>query len=101
MRSFLFAIMLAGACAHSSSSPNRPVNVASVRSEINGTIRAENGDRSIHSMGKVTHERATVFTTSKAGVKQEETWVKANGQWKLENASSLQATPASSTTAAN
>lgn len=92
MRSFLLALVLSSACA--TTSANRPIDVAAVRNEINGTIRAESGDRSIHSMGRVTNDRAVVFTTSTAGAKQEETWVKAGGRWKLETTSALQAAPA-------
>ena len=64
MRSLLFVLLIA-ACAPAT----RPgtVNVASVRSEINGTIRSSENDRTIHSMGKVTPERAVVYTTSKDG----------------------------------
>lgn len=91
MRSLLLALVLSSACA--TTSANRPVNVAAVRNEISGTIRAESGDRSIHSMGRVTRDRAVVFTTSKSGVKQEETWVKDGSRWKLETATALQGAP--------
>ena len=91
MRSFLLALVLSSACA--TTSANRPINVAAVRNEINGTIRAQSGDRSIHSMGRVTRERAVVFTTSTSGVKQEETWVKDGTRWKLETATAIQGTP--------
>jgi hypothetical protein len=92
MRSILFAlsITIAAACAPAT----RPgtVNVAAVRSEINGSIRSTTNDRSIHSMGKVTPERAVVYTTSKDGAtKQEETWVRDGSGWKLENASAMSA----------
>ena len=68
------------------------VNVAAVRSEINGSIRSHENDRSIHSMGKVTPDKAVVFTTSKDGAtKQEEVWVKAGDGWKQESSSKLSA----------
>lgn len=68
------------------------VNVAMVRSEINGSIRSAENDRAIHSMGKVTPERAIVYTTSKDGMtKQEETWVRSGDAWKLEGSSKLSA----------
>jgi hypothetical protein len=92
MRSLLFVFMIA-ACAPAT----RPgtVNVAAVRTEINGEIRATKNDRTIHSMGKVTPVRAVVYTTSKDGAtKQEETWVKNGSAWQLENASTLSAAPA-------
>jgi hypothetical protein len=87
MRSLLFVLMIA-ACAPAT----RPgtVNVAAVRSEINGTIRSQENDRAIHSMGKVTPERAVVFTTSKDGTtKQEEVWVRSGNAWSKESASKL------------
>ena len=68
------------------------VNVAAVRSEINGSIRSTDNDRSIHSMGKVTPERAVVYTTSKDGAtKQEEVWVRTGDAWKKESATTLSA----------
>lgn len=90
MRTILFALSLtiASACAPAT----RPgvVNVAAVRSEINGTIRSTSNDRLIHSMGKTSPDRAVVYTTSKDGsTKQEETWVRQNGAWKLETATAL------------
>lgn len=88
MRNTLLALVLAlSACA--STGANRPVNVAAVRTEINDTIQASAADRTVTSMGKTTPERATVFTTNKAGTRQEETWVKDGGAWKMENASAL------------
>jgi hypothetical protein len=87
MRSLLFVLMIA-ACAPAT----RPgtVNVAAVRSEINGTIRSQENDRNIHSMGKVTPERAVVYTTSKDGAtKQEEVWVRSGDAWTKESASKL------------
>ena len=68
------------------------VNVAAVRSEINGTIRSHENDRSIHSMGKVSPEKAVVYTTSKDGAtKQEEVWVKSSEGWKQESSTKLTA----------
>jgi hypothetical protein len=83
MRSVLFVLFLANACAHSSTGP-QPVNVAAVRNEINGTIRSENGGRTIHSMGKTRADAAIVYTTTTSGEKLEETWVKTDGRWKLQ-----------------
>lgn len=92
MRTILFAlsITIASACAPAT----RPgtVNVASVRSEINGTIRSSANDRTIHSMGKVSAERAVVYTTSKDGAtKQEEVWVRSGDAWKQESSTKLSA----------
>lgn len=92
MRSILLAlsITIASACAPAT----RPgvVNVAAVRSEINATIRATANDRTIHSMGKTSNERAVVYTTSKDGAtKQEEVWVKDGNGWRLETATALKA----------
>jgi hypothetical protein len=82
MRNVLpFVLALFTACA---ATGPRPVNVASVRNEINATIQAEHGERSVTSMGKVTNDHAVVYTTLAAGGRQEETWVKTAGAWKLE-----------------
>jgi len=40
-------------------------------------------------MGKVTADRATVYTTNGAGVRQEETWQKDASGWKLETKSAM------------
>ena len=64
-------------------------NVASVRHEINDTIQAQQADRTVTSMGKVSTERAVVYTTSKAGTRQEETWVKDGAGWKLDSSSAM------------
>lgn len=89
MRTILLALVFAtAACA---AGGPRPVNVAAVRAEINETIQASSADRTVTSMGKTANDRATVFTTNKSGARQEETWVKANGAWKLENAAALNA----------
>jgi hypothetical protein len=96
MRSILFALSLTIAAACAPATRPGTVNVAAVRSEINSSISSTTNDRRIHSMGKVTAERATVFTTSKDGAtKQEETWVRDSSGWKLENATALSGTPAS------
>ncbi len=97
MRSIFLALALFTACA-STGGAHRPVNVAAVRSEINGTIRAHENDRTIHSMGKVSAERAVVYTTSKSGAKQEETWIRDGGGWKLEGASAVAGSPTSAGT---
>jgi hypothetical protein len=91
MRSFILAAAIfIGACA--TTGANRPVNVASARSEINGAIRAQENDRSIHSMGHVEATKAVVYTTNKAtGEKQEETWVKDGAGWKLESSNKIAA----------
>jgi len=88
MRSFILAVILAsGACAHSTN-PG-VVNVAAVRAEINGTIRSEHGDRSIHSMGKTRNDAAVVYTTATDGTKSEETWVRVDGKWTLRTRTAL------------
>jgi hypothetical protein len=87
MRSLLFVILIA-ACAPAT----RPgtVNVAAVRSEINGTIRSTENDRIVTSMGKVTPEKAVVYTTSKDGAtKSEEVWVRSGNAWTKESASKI------------
>lgn len=106
MRSILFALSLTIATACAPATRPGTVNVAAVRSQINGSIRSTTDDRTIHSMGKTSADRAVVYTTSKDGAtKQEETWVHDGSGWKLETATALSggppATPASSTAHAN
>ncbi len=92
MRNFIAVSIIAGlalgtGCA--TSGANRPINVAAVRHDINDTIQSTNADRSVTSMGKVSAERAVVYTTAKSGQRQEEVWVKSNGTWTLETAVAL------------
>lgn len=67
----------------------RAVNVASVRHDINDTIQVQQADRSVTAMGKTTPGRAVVYTTSKAGVRQEETWVKDGAAWRLDKSTAM------------
>ena len=93
MRSILFTLVFCMACA--TTGGPRPINIAGVRNEIQGTIRSTTNDRQIHSMGRVREDRAVVYTTNKqTGARQEETWVKDGPSWKLENAQALSAAPA-------
>lgn len=87
---FLLALTIAlSACASTTSGP-RPINVAAVRHQINDTIKAEPAaDRSVTGMGAVRENRAVVYTTNKAGVRQEETWIKDAGGWKLEGSTAM------------
>ena len=92
MRSFFFVIAVSlSACA--TTQPQSHANIPLIRHQINDTIAAEHGDRTIHSMGKVTDDHAVVYTTGKDGAKQEETWVKSGGVWKLEAKTAISATP--------
>jgi hypothetical protein len=84
MRKFFFALVLS-ACA-TTSNGTHPTNVAHVRLEIAAAMQTQSPERSIASMGKTTDDRAIVYTTTKAGARQEETWVRANGSWKLDHA---------------
>lgn len=87
MRSIFFAAVLSlAACA--TASPNRPVNVHSVRVEIKTAIK---GDRQIVSMGKVTPESAEVFTARAGQPRRQEMWIKASGSWSLKETHDLQA----------
>ena len=91
MRSILFAFALfTAACAAPGKQVRGHTNVAAVRSEINGTIRAQTNDRTITSMGHVEPNRAVVYTTNPStGAKQEETWTYDGSAWKLENATAI------------
>ena len=91
MRSICFVIALSTACA--TTSGPRPTNVAAVRRDINDAIKAQNGDRTIHSMGKTTSDRAVVYTTSKDGTKKEEVWVNDGSGWKQEGSTAVSGTP--------
>jgi hypothetical protein len=87
---FLLALTIALSACASTGGSNRPINVAAVRHQINDTIQADaTADRSVTSMGAVRDGRAVVYTTSKAGVRQEETWVKDSGGWKLEKSTAM------------
>lgn len=102
MRTILLALVIAMTTACATSTRPGVVNVAAVRNQINGEIRSTSNDRHIHSMGKVTPERAVVYTTSNDGAtRQEEVWVKSGGAWKQESATQLSAAPATATSATN
>lgn len=88
--SLMFAAALSISACATTSGPNHPINVASVRSEISGAIRSQQNDRTIGSMGHVEQNKAVVYTTnSKTGERQEETWVKDGSNWKLENSTKI------------
>jgi hypothetical protein len=94
MRNFLFAILLS-ACA-TTSSGTHPTNVAHVRQQIWSAMQTQTPERHISAMGHTTVERAVVYTTTKAGVRQEETWVHDATGWKLDHAVAADGTPPSS-----
>ena len=92
MRSILFALSITVAAACAPATRPGTVNVASVRSDINDSIHDTTNDRTIHSMGKVTEDKAIVYTTSKDGTtKQEEVWVRDGETWKQQSASKITA----------
>jgi hypothetical protein len=84
MRHFICALLLS-ACATTSNAPHA-TNVAHVRLDIAAAMKTQSPERTIASMGKTTDDRAIVYTTTKTGQRQEETWVKDNGAWKLDHA---------------
>lgn len=89
MRCFFFALVLAAsACASTSSGPGaaHPTNVAHVRLAIADAMHGQTPAREIASMGKTTDDRAVVYTKTKAGTRQEETWVKDGAGWRLDHA---------------
>lgn len=89
MRNFLFAILVSVAgCATNSTgaaSSSHPTNVAHVRLEIWSAMQAQSPERTISAMGKTTEVRAVVYTKTKAGARQEETWVRDTAGWKLDH----------------
>jgi hypothetical protein len=94
MRPIFFALALFAATACAPHNGPGVVNVAAARSEINGTIRSQGNDRTIHSMGHVEATKAIVYTTNnKTGAKQEETWVKDGQGWKLQTTTAIAGTP--------
>lgn len=94
MRSIFISLVLLAGCATTGAGVKHPVNVAAVRSEINGTIRSQGNDRSIYSMGHADEQTATVYTTNTAtGAKQEETWIKDGSNWKLKGSTALAGEP--------
>jgi len=88
MRIITTAVLFLSLTAACATGP-RAVNVAAVRHDINDTIQSQQADRTVTSMGKTTSERAVVFTTTKAGVRQEETWVRDGSGWKLDKSSAM------------
>ncbi len=91
MRHFILAFLLAtSACATSGTTgANHPTNVAHVRLAIAAAMQKQAPERTIASMGKTTDERAVVFTKTKAGARQEETWVRDGSGWRLDHAVAL------------
>ena len=60
-----------------------------IRAQIADQIQSAAHDRSIPAMGHVDATHATVYTTNKSGVKQEENWVKTDGSWKLDKTTAM------------
>lgn len=98
MRNFLLAIVLsASACATNSTGAAHPTNVAHVRQDIWATMKTQSPERTISAMGKTTDTRAVVYTKSKTGARQEETWVRDGNGWKLDHAVAIEGTADNST----
>lgn len=82
----MFAVVISlSACAAGPAPKAGRVNVHAVRVEIKSAIA---GERNILSMGKVTAESAEVYTESTNGRRQE-TWIKVDGAWKLQESHDL------------
>lgn len=91
MRNLLLAILLSvSACAATSTGAAHPTNVAHVRQQIWAAMQTQSPERTISSMGKTSDVRAVVYTKSKAGARQEETWVRDGNGWKLDHAVALE-----------
>lgn len=88
MRSIVFAVVVSLAGCASTSSGARPVNVHAVRVQIKSAI---DGEREIVSMGKVTTTSAEVYTERTGQPRRQETWIKVDGAWKLQDARDLAA----------
>lgn len=90
MKALLFGLLVStAACATSSSSAQRPINVHVVRVDIQQSIGDTNdGARKIYSMGKVTADSATVYTEGTTG-RREESWNKGPNGWALRESHEL------------
>lgn len=76
---FLFAIVLAAACA----APQTHVNVARVRDDIGDVIAHDSSNpRSIVSMGHTTSDAATVYTKN-GSARHVENWVHNASGWSM------------------
>ncbi len=95
MRNFLFAIVLS-ACA--TTGANHPTNVAHVRQQIWAAMQTQAPERTIQAMGHTTENSAVIYTTTKAGARQEETWVRDSSGWKLDHSVAADGTGDSNTT---
>ncbi|HEY4058372.1 MAG TPA: hypothetical protein VGM39_17285 [Kofleriaceae bacterium] len=90
MRTAIFSLLFVSACATTATGP-RPINVALVRHEIDDTIQTSSKDRHVTSMGKTTADHAVVYTTLASGGRQEESWTKTGGAWKMDHATVVSA----------
>ena len=84
MRAIFLALVFSAACATTGGNTH-PTNVAHVRLQIQVAMQTQAPDRQITAMGHTTDDSAVVYTTSKSGARQEETWVRVNGAWKLDH----------------
>ncbi len=83
MRAIFLALVFSAACA--TTGANHPTNIAHVRLQIWSAMQTTPPERTIQAMGKTTDDRAIVYTKTKAGVRQEETWVRDASGWKLDH----------------
>ena len=93
----MLAFFLAtSACATTGNTgANHPTNVAHVRLAIASAMQTQAPERTIASMGKTTDDRAIVYTKTKAGARQEETWVRDSSGWRLDHAVAIDGAAAS------
>jgi uncharacterized protein RhaS with RHS repeats len=116
MRFMMFSLLIASACA--TAQPRTTANIPAIRHQINDTIAADASlaqrtsdfayegartadpaaqlppSRKITAMGRVTSDRAVVYTQPE-GVTLEETWVRAPDGWKLTRVKELDTSSAS------
>ena len=74
------------ACGGATAMGPHPVNVALIRHQIGDVLPA---GRTITSMGHATDDSAVVYTTTTAGVRSEEKWVKDVSGWRLETQTAI------------
>ena len=95
MRAIFLALVFSAACATTGANTH-PTNVAHVRQQIWSAMQTQAPERTISAMGHTTETSAVVYTTTKAGARQEETWVRDGSGWKLDHAVAADGAGASS-----
>ena len=89
MKALLVSMMMVSvlaSCAAQSHQVARPVNVASVKHQIEDAM---DGSRTVTAMGRTRADAAVVYTRDKSGARHEESWIRQGGSWKLASSTAL------------